>query len=183
MTDQLATIRDYSDLVAALRARANALDVSRGTIDEVAGLPSGYAGKLLALVPSKTLGRVSLGPVLGALGVMLVLVEDAAALDRVRDRLVKRRWQRTGGGATHWRQEQVRTRALVLLREWAVAGGKQRFAGMTPEQIREHQSRAGKASARKRRERAIQAQGLTTAAMPQPSMRPPPDRNTAPSAG
>jgi hypothetical protein len=83
-------VHDYDELVAAMRARANELNVSRATIDDVSGLQSGYAAKLLANPPIKSFGAVSLGPMLGALGVSLVMVEDVEALARVATRLDER---------------------------------------------------------------------------------------------
>jgi hypothetical protein len=76
----LATVNDYPGMLAALRARAEELRISRETIDQVAGLPSGYSGKILGIKQVRRLNLISLGPVLGALGIKLVMVEDAAAL-------------------------------------------------------------------------------------------------------
>ena len=90
---QIATIRDYADLLEALRGRAEELKLSRQTIDEISGLPDGYAGKLFAPVPIKGLGPVSLGPILGALGLFLVVFEDVEALRR----FAARRTQKFGG--------------------------------------------------------------------------------------
>jgi len=90
MAQALAEVGAYDDLVAALRARAEALNVSRETLDEVAGLPSRYSSKLLSPNPIRSLGRVSLGAMLGALGVKLVLMEDGEAMEKIRSRLVKR---------------------------------------------------------------------------------------------
>jgi hypothetical protein len=87
----LATIRSYEELVAALRERAEALDVSNGTLDEVCGLSDRYASKVLGLHPSRSLGKASLAGVLGGLGAVLILCEDEEALARVRARLEKRR--------------------------------------------------------------------------------------------
>lgn len=99
---QIAIVTDYDGLVAACRARADALNISRDTIDEVAGLPKGYTSKALMIEPfggksatggrlsSRNLGRVSLGPMLGALGIALVVVEDAEALAKVSGRMTKR---------------------------------------------------------------------------------------------
>jgi hypothetical protein len=84
----LALVREYPELVEALRARAEELNVSRETIDSVSGLQSGYSAKLLSQV--KGVGRVSLGPLLGSLGLVIILAEDPAALAKVRDRLVPR---------------------------------------------------------------------------------------------
>jgi hypothetical protein len=88
---QIAVVGDYSGLIAALRDRCEALNVSNAMLDEVAGLPSGYVGHVLGVRPSRQLGRLSLGLVLGALGVKLIVAEDPEVLERVRGRLVKRR--------------------------------------------------------------------------------------------
>ena len=58
---QLAIVSDYAGLVAVLRERAEALDVSNETLDEVCGLTSGYVGRLIGFGGTRTLGRVSLG--------------------------------------------------------------------------------------------------------------------------
>jgi hypothetical protein len=84
----IAIAREYGELINALRDRAEELNVSRETLDAVSGLQSGYTAKLL--VGLKGLGRVSLGPLLGSMGVVLVVMEDPIALAKVRDRLVPR---------------------------------------------------------------------------------------------
>jgi hypothetical protein len=86
----LAVFSDYADLVAGLRARAEQLDVSNATLDEVAGLPTGYGGKVLGSAGKRTLGRISLGPLLAALGAKLALIEDPEGLARMRLRLTRR---------------------------------------------------------------------------------------------
>src|SRR5262249_28865504 len=89
----LATIRSadgYAGLLAALRARAQALGASREELSEIAGLPARYANKLLALIPMKRFGATSLGPMLGALGAMLVLVEDEEMIARLGKRIAPR---------------------------------------------------------------------------------------------
>lgn len=89
---QLATVRSYSDLHAALRARADELKVARQTLDDVSGLQDGYVAKLLAPVPVRVIGRTSLGPLLGALGCMLILVEDDEMLARIGRKLIRRKY-------------------------------------------------------------------------------------------
>lgn len=101
MTERrLAEVRDYDGLHRALRQRADELRVSRQDLDEVAGLQSGYAGKLLAPVPIKAIGRATLGPMLGALGLKLLLVEDAEALARIRGRIGARAKAKANAGAS-----------------------------------------------------------------------------------
>jgi hypothetical protein len=84
---QLAICRSYQELITALRARVVELGTTGESVDDVAGLPQRYTAKLLAPIPIKTLGKISLGPLLGALGLALVVVEDREALARIRDRL------------------------------------------------------------------------------------------------
>lgn len=73
---------DYGALVATLCERTEMLELSRLELDRIAGLPSGYAGKILSKQPVKTIGLHSLGPVLQSLGLVLCVLEDPAARDR-----------------------------------------------------------------------------------------------------
>jgi hypothetical protein len=84
-------IHDMPGLLAELRAQRDALNVSHETIDDLANLPDGYTGKLLAPEPVRGLGYGSLGAVLGALGLALIVVEDSAAAARVRSNWVPRK--------------------------------------------------------------------------------------------
>lgn len=88
---QIAVVHDYDGLHAALRARADELRISRESIDANAGFQDGYTGKLLAPVPIKGIGQVTLGPLLTVLGLKIVLIEDADALTRYAKRAKKRR--------------------------------------------------------------------------------------------
>ncbi len=78
-----APIRSMPELIEALRARRDALNISHETIDSIAGLQSGYTSKLLAPKPIKNLGPMSFGSLLGALGLAVVVVEDPSQCQRV----------------------------------------------------------------------------------------------------
>ena len=67
-----------------LRARVVQLNISFETLDHVAGLPTRYCSKVLGIRATRNFGQISLDALLGATGIMLIAVEDAAALDRVR---------------------------------------------------------------------------------------------------
>jgi hypothetical protein len=84
-------IRSLPDLIDEIRARRDELQITHECIDDVAGLSSGYASKLLAPDPIKHLGPMSFEAVLGALGVALVLVEDSAQVARVSPHWTKRK--------------------------------------------------------------------------------------------
>jgi hypothetical protein len=86
----LGMVRNYDDLKAILRARAEALDVSRETIDELAGFSPGYAGRLLGPGADRRLGPATLAAMLGALGIKLIAVEDPEALAKYTARAKRR---------------------------------------------------------------------------------------------
>jgi hypothetical protein len=78
--------KNYDAFHAALRRRADDLKLARIVLDELAGLPTGYVGKLLGLGKVRGVGRISMGPLLQALGLKLVIVEDPEALHRIKAR-------------------------------------------------------------------------------------------------
>jgi hypothetical protein len=89
----LAIVTDYAGLLTALRQRIVEIGTHMEAVDDVAGLPLRYTAKLLSarVRPGKpNLGPISLGPLLGALGLKLALVADEDALAKVRDRLPPR---------------------------------------------------------------------------------------------
>jgi hypothetical protein len=87
----LAVIKNYNDLHTALRERVKQLGTTYECIDDLSGLPQRYANKVLSPSQMKGLGRLSLGCMLGATGVKLIMVEDKEALARIRTRLVPRK--------------------------------------------------------------------------------------------
>jgi hypothetical protein len=86
----LAEVREYQELIDAFKAWMAELNVCGRTVDDVAGLPDRYTAKLLAPVPIKGIGRTSLGPLLGALGLKLIVAVDHEVLERMRHRLDQR---------------------------------------------------------------------------------------------
>ena len=82
----------YKGLVETCRQRANELALSRLELDRLAGLPAGYAAKLLGKddgVPrKKRMWPASLEAILGTLGLQLIVVEDPAATSRTLSRRV-----------------------------------------------------------------------------------------------
>lgn len=91
MTDTtLGTAIDYDTLQAVMRRVADERGISRESLDELAGCPKGYAGKVLAAAPMKRLGPLTFGPLLQALGLKLLVVDDAEALARYTARAAER---------------------------------------------------------------------------------------------
>jgi hypothetical protein len=88
---RIAVVSNYSELIACLRQRAEALNISNEVIDEVSGLQDGYTGKVLGLHPSRNLGKLSLPLLLNTLGLKLAVLEDRQQLARLRPRLQPRK--------------------------------------------------------------------------------------------
>lgn len=150
----LAVIRSYRDVHAAMRARADRLGFSRETIDGVAGLPAGYASKVLGPRPPKKLGAMSTFAILGALGVELVMVESPELLARARMVMAKKGFAK--------RQEcNVRTavRITVLtqryMRKLAKKAAVARLKKINPRRRRKLARRAANARWRAKRKAAV----------------------------
>jgi hypothetical protein len=89
---QLALVADYSDLVRALRARREELDISFAELDHACGFSAGTTAKYLAPPPDKVtlggkqrnnwraFGPKSFGAILFARGLALSVIEDDGAL-------------------------------------------------------------------------------------------------------
>jgi hypothetical protein len=87
---RLAVVRSYYELVDAFRARVLELDTDYEEVDRVAGYTDTYTSKLLSPRPSRNFGEVSLGSMLGALGLELHVVEDPVGTAKARARLKRR---------------------------------------------------------------------------------------------
>jgi len=96
----LATVRDYHGLHMALRARAEQIGASRLAIDDLAGLQPGYSGKLLGPRMVKKLGALSLGALLQALGLKLIVAEDAEAVEQFTQRVIGTKQRDYGARST-----------------------------------------------------------------------------------
>lgn len=110
----LAVARDYAEMHAAFRAYVEEVNVSREAIDDIAGLPDGFAGKALAPVPAKTLGRANLGDFLQSMGLALIVCQDVEAFNRIRHRLPERQANQARPGAdgrARSRGERISTRS------------------------------------------------------------------------
>jgi hypothetical protein len=135
------------EIHAALRQRFDALQISRLTIDDGAGLPDGYASKVLCSPPMKGLSVENLCRLLVVAGLRLNLVEDPVALARVTARLPKRdgRAVRVGHQRRPSEPAGIGPSRTVVLSELGREGGKARMAQLTPEARRELAIRAAAA--------------------------------------
>jgi hypothetical protein len=82
----LGTVATYEDLHYILRLRADALGVSRETIDENGHFAEGYASKTLRNDPKLRIGWWCLGDMLAVLGLRLVVIEHGKAAAKLKKR-------------------------------------------------------------------------------------------------
>ena len=85
----LAEITDYTALRAALRKRAvdRRIAYTSDNAAQVAGLPDRYLNKVLGPKPSRSITELTMSPILGLLGVKLLMVEDAEMIARYAGRI------------------------------------------------------------------------------------------------
>jgi hypothetical protein len=86
----IADVSSYEQMLAALRARINELNINGERFDEYAGLPRGYLSKLVGAHPVRRLGATSFAPVLNGLGLRCLLIEDQEATARLKNRIAPR---------------------------------------------------------------------------------------------
>jgi hypothetical protein len=83
-------IRDYESLIDMARVRADDLQISRETIDRLAGWADGLASKILSPNRQRRAGPDTIEPLLSALCIKLIPVADDAAFARHQRKMVKR---------------------------------------------------------------------------------------------
>ena len=86
----IAEVNSYGQMLAALRARVNELQINGERFDEYSGLPRGYLSNLIGAKPVRGLGMTSFAPVLAGLGLRLLIIEDQEATERLKNRLPPR---------------------------------------------------------------------------------------------
>jgi hypothetical protein len=80
----VATFVDYAGMIEGLRMRVRDLQINGERFDEFAGLPRGYLSKLTGPRPIRRIGMLSMGPLLDALGLKCLFVEDVEKTKRVK---------------------------------------------------------------------------------------------------
>jgi hypothetical protein len=79
-------IEDHHALVQALRDRIVELGITYSTVDEIAGLASRYAAKLLCQPSMKHVSTLLLFPILASLGLRMKLEPDDRAIEKLSKR-------------------------------------------------------------------------------------------------
>jgi hypothetical protein len=159
----IAEVTGYSSLHVTIRARLASLGLARWQIGELAGVPDGYAAKVLAPYPVRKIGIDLWVAFLRAAGLKMVLVEDETQAARIAAIRVNPR--AILNSVQHPHQELLEPRALLekvlreQLRKHASRAGKLSAAGrmrkIPPWKRRAIAKRAARARWRQRRERSV----------------------------
>ncbi|MGA8696570.1 MAG: hypothetical protein WB689_22580, partial [Xanthobacteraceae bacterium] len=128
----IADVNSYEEMIAVLRRRVAELQIKGRAFDAFAGLPDGYLSKLIAERPVRRIGMVSFSPLMNALGLRCLFVEDPEGTERLKSRLKPRNasYVRTMPAAA---SIVFTARMLKRIRR---LGGQARMAQLTPEQRR-----------------------------------------------
>jgi hypothetical protein len=136
--EPLGRVRTIEDLRQIMRERAAALGVTRESIGEAALLAPRYVNTLLAPVPAKGLGVLSIPGLMEALQFELIAVPRTDVPKRVTDKLEKHRMAVSDLGVRY-----VRTLSKRFLRAIARKGGRARALKLGPRARRKIAKNAG----------------------------------------
>jgi hypothetical protein len=117
----IAIVRSYDDLRRVVADWCEAIHMTRAELDMEAGLADGHAGKLLARRARKKLNIVSLGRIMAAAGLVLIVARDHEAPQHKPNASTyasttrQNHWRRNRG--TAWGRRMAALRALKLAPE------------------------------------------------------------------
>jgi hypothetical protein len=114
----IAAVRSYDDLRRVVADWCETIHMTRAELDVEAGLADGHAGKLLANRAQRKLSMVSLGRIMAAAGLVLIVARDHEAPQRAGNASThasttrQNHWRRNRG--TAWGRRMAARRALKL---------------------------------------------------------------------
>lgn len=166
MTDSPQVIgeaRCYVELLKLLEIARKRLDVPYSVLDNVSGLPDGYSQKVLQRAPQKHMGPLSLGLMLKAEGVKIVLMWDEPQLAKNAKRSDWRRSRPQGGWKFRGTNDGQRTMGAANKRayphvgssEWGSMMRQRAMVLLTPAARQRAARKAGRASGRARLRRKL----------------------------
>jgi hypothetical protein len=101
----IAVVRSYDDLRRAVADHCASIAMSRMELDAEAGLTDGHSAKLLSAHARKKFGIVTLGRVMAAAGLVLIVAIDPEAPARDLDARMLVGRQARYDRAKHWRRD------------------------------------------------------------------------------
>jgi hypothetical protein len=139
----IATVRSYDDLRRAVADWCDHIHMTRAELDTQAGLADGHASKLLSAKARKRLGIVSLGRVMAAAGLVLIVAIDPES-EIGGNPTCEPACEENGRPAKHWRTHKGTA--------WGKRMAARRALKLTPEQRRDIARKGGRARHQRRQE-------------------------------
>ena len=102
----LAVARSFDDIREAVRARCQGLGMTRAELDHEAGLTDGHSSKLLSRRAAKQFGRVTLGRVMAATDLVLIVAVDGKSVAQIEQIIAAQQiasMSQADNKAPHWR--------------------------------------------------------------------------------
>jgi hypothetical protein len=139
LPDIIGTVATYADLRALVAARRKELGLSQLDVDEIAGVQSGYTGKVEC--GTRHFGDLSFGAILGALGLTVGVMRaagahgnscDVATASIERLKINRKKLSAKGGRATarnltaEQRRAAARKAAVTRWRDWRAVKAEQK---------------------------------------------------------
>lgn len=152
MSDPLAEFNSYGGMIEALRHRKATIGLTDKAMDQLAGWPDGFTGKVLGPAMVRVFSQTTLGLALQVLGAKLALFEDPEAMANM-----ERRWEKEKGARKGYPDTHSISKALVervkpaLFREKAaqLTEGRKKIRPATRRRIARNAARARWARKRK----------------------------------
>jgi hypothetical protein len=134
----IAVVRGYDSLRAAIADWCTEAGITRAELDARAGLTDGHSGKLLSARAVSKFGNLTLGPVLQATGLAILIVQDDEALALIEQYLNARADACDGNSPpNHWRTNKNS--------KWGRRMSARRTLALTPDRRREIARKAAQA--------------------------------------
>jgi hypothetical protein len=144
----IATVRSYDDLRRAVADWCDHIGMSRAELEAEAGLADGHASKLLSAKARKRLGIVSLGRVMAAAGLVLIVAIDPES-EIGADHACEAACEKKPNGTKHWRTHKGSAwgRRMAALRALKLSAPRRSEIGRIAAQARLQHRQAASAPA------------------------------------
>lgn len=143
-------IRDYDQLINALKARADEIGLSYNLIDELTGLPNGYTGKLFGPSRVKMVGMDSLWLIVEVLAIEVTFAPSLALAQKMAARWERRDELRRRPGIVRKRFS-PELKAKVMSEIGRIGGGKRKRFRLSLAERKRINKRNGKKGGRPRK--------------------------------
>lgn len=146
-------VTSYTELMAGIKARVEALGLRQVDFDELAGFPIGLSGKVFGLLQVKRLGPEKMFDAIRAAGLRLRIEADPDQEAKMKQRISENFNPRQANQARPGHSASPASAAVLsrIFKPLARKGGKARWAGKSKKERSQHMRMVAMAGVKKRR--------------------------------